>query len=107
MRKFLSLFAVLVLFYLTALSQSKNVTGRVTDQQNQPVPFATVKIKSSKAGVSAEADGSFTIKAKQGDVLVISGTGVTTKEITVDGPNMVIQVSRKESNLTEVVVTAL
>ncbi|HLX90934.1 MAG TPA: SusC/RagA family TonB-linked outer membrane protein [Puia sp.] len=108
MRKFLSLFAVLVLVCSTAFSQSRNVTGKVTDQQNQPVPFASVRIKGSKVGVPADADGNFAIKAKTGDVLVVTGTGVTSKEVTVsEGGLLTIQVARKESNLTEVVVTAL
>jgi TonB-linked SusC/RagA family outer membrane protein len=110
MRKFLSLFAVLVIVHITAFSQTpKNVTGRVTDQQNQAVPFATIRIKGTKVGVSADADGSFTIRAKAGDVIVVTGTGITAKEFTVGetATQAVLQVARKESNLTEVVVTAL
>lgn len=107
MRKLLSLFAVLAFCITLAFAQTKNVSGKITDQLGQPVPFASVRIKASKAGVSAEADGSFSIKAKQGDVLVISGTGVTAKEVTVQGSTVMIQVTRKESTLSEVVVTAL
>jgi TonB-linked SusC/RagA family outer membrane protein len=108
MRKFLSLFAVLVMCSLLAFSQEKNVTGRVTDSQGQPVPFASVRIKGSKLGVSGDADGYFTIKAAPTETLVISGTGIEAKEVLVGtNPNLVIQVSRKESSLTEVVVTAL
>ncbi|HEX4374251.1 MAG TPA: TonB-dependent receptor plug domain-containing protein, partial [Puia sp.] len=107
MRKFLSLFAVLVLFYITAFSQTKTVTGKITDQQNQAVPFGSIRIKGTKAGVSADVDGRFSIRAKTGDILIFTGTGVTTKEVTVDAAILDVQVSRKESNLTEVVVTAL
>ena len=108
MRKFLSLFAVLVLVYATAFSQIKSVSGRIIDQQNQPVPFASVRIKGTKVGVSADADGGFALKAKPGDILVVTGTGVTTKEYTVGEETLIpIVVARKESNLTEVVVTAL
>jgi TonB-linked SusC/RagA family outer membrane protein len=108
MRKFLSLFAVLVLVYSTAFSQNKSVSGRIIDQQNQAVPFASVRIKGTKVGVSADADGAFALKAKPGDILVVTGTGVTTKEYTVGDATLIpIVVARKESNLTEVVVTAL
>ncbi|HLY68443.1 MAG TPA: SusC/RagA family TonB-linked outer membrane protein [Puia sp.] len=107
MRKFLSLVTVL-LICLAAFAQTKNVTGKITDQQNQPVPFASIRIKGTRVGVSADADGSFAIKVKAGDVLVVTGTGVTSKEYTVgDGTVIPIVVVRKESNLTEVVVTAL
>jgi TonB-linked SusC/RagA family outer membrane protein len=108
MRKFLTLLGVLVLSSILALSQQKNVTGRVTDAQGQPVPFATVRIKGTKVGVSADADGNFIIRANPSETLVISGTGITTKEVPVGtNSNLVIQVVHQSSNLTEVVVTSL
>lgn len=107
MRKCLSLIAILLLS-LSVFAQTKTTTGRITDQQGQPVPFATILIKGSKTAASADADGNFSIKAKQGDVLVISGAGMAAKEAAVSGNGPVnVQVSRKESNMTEVVVTAL
>ena len=108
MRKFLTLFAVLVLCSVLALAQTKTVTGRVTDQQGQAVPFASVRISGSKQGVSADGEGAFTIKVKVGDELLVSGTGITQKKVTVGSDNsIVIQVTRQTSNLTEVVVTSL
>ncbi|MEO6962001.1 MAG: carboxypeptidase-like regulatory domain-containing protein, partial [Puia sp.] len=73
MRKFLSLIAVLILCCSFAFSQSREaVSGRVTDQQGQPVPFATIRVKASKSGVSADGNGDYTINARTGDVLVVS-----------------------------------
>ncbi|MBS1662201.1 MAG: SusC/RagA family TonB-linked outer membrane protein [Bacteroidetes bacterium] len=107
MRRFLSLIAIL-LSAISLFAQTKTTTGRITDQQGQPVPFATVVIKGTKTAASADADGNFSIKAKSGDILVVSGAGMTAKEATVTGSGPVnVQVSRKESNMTEVVVTAL
>jgi TonB-linked SusC/RagA family outer membrane protein len=108
MRKFLSLFSVLVLFCALAFGQTKTITGRVTDQQGLPVQFATILIKGSKVGTSADADGNFTIRASAGQTLVLSGTGVTRKEVPVgEGNSLSIQVARQNNNLTEVVVTSL
>lgn len=108
MRKFLTLLAVLVLSSALAFSQTKPITGKLIDAQGQPVPFLTVKVKGTKTGVSADAEGNYSIKAKPGDVLVVSGTGVTTKEVTVtDLPTLDIQVVRGSTAMTEVVVTAL
>ncbi len=45
MRKFLTLLPVLVLYSILTFGQQKTVTGRVTDAQGQPIPFATVRIK--------------------------------------------------------------
>jgi TonB-linked SusC/RagA family outer membrane protein len=108
MRKFLSLLAVLVLLGSLAFSQAVVVTGKVLDQACQPVPFASVKLKGSKGGTSADAEGNFTIKATPTETLIISGTGVTSKEVLVgDGKNLIIQVEHQTANLSEVVVTAL
>lgn len=108
MRKFLSLIAVLILCSSFAFSQSREaVSGRVTDQQGQPVPFATIRVKASKSGVSADGNGDYTINARTGDVLVVSGTGITEMESAVTGPVLNFKVERRESSLSEVVVTAL
>src|SRR5258708_2510223 len=107
MRKLLSLLTVLAMS-MSVFAQTKLVIGRITDLQGAPVPFATVRIKGAKAGTSADADGSFTIRAKPGDVLLITGAGLTPKETPADSPGpLVIQVARAQSNMTEVVVTAL
>ncbi|MBS1599539.1 MAG: SusC/RagA family TonB-linked outer membrane protein [Bacteroidetes bacterium] len=108
MRKFLSLFAVLVFCSVLAFAQTKVVKGKVTDAQGQPIPFSTIRIKGTKTGTAADADGNYTIRAKTGDVLVISGAGITSKEVTVtDAAEQDIQVVRGTAALTEVVVTAL
>src|SRR6185437_2332155 len=108
MRKCLSLLTVFLLTAALAFGQIKTISGKVVDQQGQPVPFATVKIKGSKSGSSADADGNFSIKAKAGDVLVITGTGFNASEATVAGTGpLSIKVTRKENSLSEVVVTAL
>jgi TonB-linked SusC/RagA family outer membrane protein len=109
MRKFLTLLAVLVLYAVSVFAQTKVVTGRITDLQGQPIPFSSVRIKGTKAGTSADAEGSFSLRAKAGDVLIISGAGINSKEVHVvaDGLPLGIQVERSTAALTEVVVTAL
>ncbi len=107
MRKLLSLFAVLALYCMSATAQTV-VTGRVTDSQGQPVPFATIRIKGGKSGVSADAEGAFTIKVAPSQTLIITGTGIAEKQVTVGNEkNLVIEVVRSNQALTEVVVTAL
>ncbi|HUB62697.1 MAG TPA: carboxypeptidase-like regulatory domain-containing protein, partial [Puia sp.] len=109
MRKIVLMLTVTMLTWALAFSQARLVTGRITDQSGQAVPFASVHVKGSKLGVAADADGNFEIKAKPGDVLTISGTGFGVKEVTVENSASALSVvvARKESNLTEVVVTAL
>jgi TonB-linked SusC/RagA family outer membrane protein len=108
MRKFLTLLAVLVLLGSLAFSQSKVITGKVTDQAGQAVPFATIRIKGSKIGTSADAEGYYSIKATSAETLVITGTGVSAKEVVVgDVTTLNITVQHQATSLSEVVVTSL
>jgi len=107
MRKFLSLLSVLVLCSALTYAQTKTIVGRVVDAQGQPVPFATVRIKGSKSGVSADADGKFEIKASPTTTLVITGAGIQAKEVLVGTDNVLVAQVSRQSTLDEVVVTAL
>src|ERR1700723_743738 len=107
MRRLLALLAVLTSISLSTQAQSKTITGRITDQANQPVPFATVKVKSAKGGTAADADGYFTIKVPpSATVLVVSGAGMTEKEVQIGSNNVLnVQVTRTQTELSTVVVT--
>lgn len=107
MRKLLSLLAVLVLFTALASAQTRSITGRVLDEKSKPVPFATVKVRGSNVGTSADAQGNFTINAKTGDVLVISAVDFNEQQITVGATNSVsASLTAMSKTIDEVVVTA-
>jgi TonB-linked SusC/RagA family outer membrane protein len=108
MRKYLFILGLLFLFSDLSFAQTKSITGKIVNQQGQPVSFATVLVKGSKQAAEADADGVFSLKAKPGDVLMITATGITEKEIPVGQSSfMQISVTQKMGSLTEVVVTAL
>ena len=108
MRKIVLLLTILVLSSALAIAQTRTITGKVTDEKGDPLGFATVKIKDTKLGTAADANGSFTIKAKTGDVLVVSSTGATEKEVTVGDENTItVVLSVTNNELSTVVVTAL
>jgi TonB-linked SusC/RagA family outer membrane protein len=107
MRRFLTLFTVLMLCGLLATAQSRVVSGRVADENGNPVPFASVKVKGARTGVSADANGQYTIKVKDGDVLEISSSGFKNKDVAV-GSQTVINTAMEKgtaNTLQEVVVT--
>ncbi|HEX4851497.1 MAG TPA: carboxypeptidase-like regulatory domain-containing protein, partial [Puia sp.] len=100
---------VLVMLTMPFLSFAQNlITGRIFSNVDQtPIPGATILVKGTKLGTASGLDGTFSIKAKQGDVLVISGIGVTKQEIPVGGDNnLQIAVATNSKNLNEVVITA-
>lgn len=86
---------------------SKIVTGNVTDIDGNPVSFASIKIKGSATGVSADANGKYSMRVRSGDVLVISGASFKETEVQVGQPldiNTVLEPTGSE--LKEVVVTS-
>src|SRR5579872_253950 len=108
MRRLLSIMSTLLLCSTMTFAQQRVITGRVVDPQGQPVPFATIRLKGAKGGVSADADGNFSIKATSTETLVVTGTGILLKEVPVgEGNTLIVQVARQNSTLDEVVVTAL
>lgn len=84
------------------------VKGIVTDVKKEPLIGVNVLIKNSATGAITDLDGAFTLKAKKGDVLVVSYTGYASQEIIVKD-NLPINIVLKEDlkELNEVVVTAL
>lgn len=106
MRKIVSLLLVLWLSATVAMAQTRNVNGRVLEATGDPVPFATVNVKGTKVSVAAGADGNFIIKAKTGDVLVVTAIGFGTAEQTIGADNNVlIRLTKTAGQLTDVVVT--
>jgi TonB-linked SusC/RagA family outer membrane protein len=103
-----SVWVFMVLFALlqtVTYAQNKAVKGIITDPAGLPIPGANVKIKGLAKGVSSDFDGSYSINAKVGDVLVFSFTGTKSVERVVDASDVFNVTLREESaNLNEVVV---
>lgn len=106
MRKFLTSLLGVVLFIAPTFAQTIEVTGKVTDASGAPIPGATIKVKGSKGGTSASADGSFKISASPKAILQVSAIGYETKETPVNGSaQLSIQLNLDTKSLSEVVVT--
>ena len=96
------------LFIQSVVSQT-TLRGRVLSSDNgQPVSGISVVLKGSTSGTSTTPDGSFALKAKKGDVIVLSGVGIKGLEYTISNEGLqTIRVETQEGRLEEVVVTAL
>ena len=100
----LTLFLALVV--QISFAQQKTVSGTVNDDQNMPLPGATIIIKGTSTGTTTDFDGKFSIQASSDDVLMISFVGFSTQEISV-GNSTTFQVQMVTDNsLDEVVVVA-
>jgi len=106
MRKILTLLTVLALTTVLAFGQTRKVTGTVKDEQGNPIPFSSVRIKGSSTGVSANAEGRFEIMAEPATTLVFTSAGYNETEVSARSA-IVSATLKSSSNLSEVVVTAL
>ena len=83
-----------------------NTTGRITNEKGEPVPFASVRVKGTNTGVSADANGFFTIKVPAGSsTLTVSSVGMETSELAASGSYANITMRENSQALSEVVVT--
>ena len=110
MKRLLFVFCSVLCMLTATFAQTRQVSGKVTGPDNKAVAAATVKIKGSTTATSTSTDGSFTIKAPTGNVVLeISSLGFATKEVSVGAAQSSVSVSlaNQSSDLSDVVVTAL
>src|SRR5690606_32034958 len=63
--------------------QQQSVTGRILDEQGNPLQGAAVRIKGSSQETSTDSDGRFTLSnVEPGTVLVVSFVGYESRELT-------------------------
>ena len=94
----------IILFLLITTFTFAQQSGMVVDQNNEPLPGASVVIKGTTMGTTTDFDGKFSINVSQGDVLVVSYVGFSTNEVTFDGGDLTIVLNEGEA-LDEVLVT--
>ena len=78
---------LLTFFFLMTMevvqAQQRQISGTVKDAKGSPVASVTVAVKGNPATAITADDGSFTISAKDGDVLVFSSVSFETAEVKV------------------------
>jgi len=89
---------------MTSWAQT-TVTGTVSDEQNVPLPGATVLEKGTSNGTTTDFDGNFTIQVSdESAILAISFLGYATKEYPLNGQTNVSAVLQEDSSLLDEVV---
>lgn len=82
------LLGVLLVSAATMAQQQEFIFGQLVDAtQNDPIPFATIRIKGKALGVISNMNGTFKIPLRykeQGEVLEISCLGYETRELHID-----------------------
>lgn len=99
---------VYVVRELPPLAQAVKVSGKVVDEDGQPLPGVSVVLKGTTTGVATDVNGEFILMVPkaEGAVLVFSFVGMKTQElpVTADRPMHVVMVADSEQ-MEEVVVT--
>jgi len=103
------LFLVLALVLLLAgsnASAQQAVKGFVRDKDGKPLAGATVSVRGKNINTASLDDGSFSIAAATGDMLVISSVGFENYEMKVGagGSSISIQLATNTNLLSDVVV---
>ncbi|HIX02592.1 MAG TPA: SusC/RagA family TonB-linked outer membrane protein [Candidatus Odoribacter faecigallinarum] len=99
---------VYVVRELPPMAQAVRVSGKVVDEDGQPLPGVSVVLKGTTTGVVTDVDGNFTLMLPdpEGAVLVFSFVGMKTQEIVYAGQQTLNIVMKQEiSELEDVVVT--
>ncbi|MCD6200331.1 MAG: TonB-dependent receptor [Bacteroidales bacterium] len=103
---------ILLFLFGIALSfvsaQERTVTGKVTSQEEGPLPGVNILIQGTMQGTVTDANGNYSIKVPGPDaVLVFSSVGYTKRSVTVGNQTKIDVVLVPEvTSLNEVVVTA-
>ncbi|MGZ3903417.1 MAG: DUF5686 and carboxypeptidase regulatory-like domain-containing protein [Bacteroidia bacterium] len=64
-------FVLLCLISGNFFAQTFILSGKVTDDKSEPLPFASVFIKGTTVGTNSNADGNYTLKLEPGDYQVV------------------------------------
>ncbi|HEY9044327.1 MAG TPA: TonB-dependent receptor [Ohtaekwangia sp.] len=94
-----------LLSHTFAFSQSRLVTGKITDETGEALPGVNVIKKGTTVGTSSDVNGTFSIEADNDDILVVSFIGYAPREIAVlNQTSLAITLKEDVSTLQEVVV---
>src|SRR5688572_24393504 len=111
MRNFICLMAIL--FPTVLFTQDRQVAGRIMNEMNEPVAFATLFVKGTTLATKADASGSFHLLITPGtatttDSLIITAIGYERKSLLLNYTNASMQIIlvRKITQLDEALVIA-
>jgi TonB-linked SusC/RagA family outer membrane protein len=109
MRKIIVALSAALLFVLTASAQERTVTGRVTNEKNEPVEGVSVTSLESKQGTQTNSNGDFSLTLPvSAKTLVFTAVNFERAVGTIKGNNTLnVTMLSADNKLQEVVVTAL
>ena len=90
----LSVLVILILSFINPLL-SQEIKGTVTNQQGEPIKYATIYIEELQTGTSANQNGKYAIKVTPGEYTISYrslGYSPTIKKVEVQGVNIILNI---------------
>ncbi|GJM29470.1 MAG: SusC/RagA family TonB-linked outer membrane protein [Cyclobacteriaceae bacterium] len=82
--------------------------GRITDENNEPLPGASILVKGTAIGTTSDVDGNYSLTVPDDAVVIYSFVGYLSQEVVVGNQSRIdIKMELDVAQLQEVVVTAL
>ncbi len=100
---------LLMLWSTGSYAQDKNISGKVTDEENAPIPGVNVLVKGTNQGTITDIEGSYRLSVPDtASTLVFSFVGYEVREVAIGNQSTVnVNMDVDATELSEVVVTAL
>jgi TonB-linked SusC/RagA family outer membrane protein len=108
MRKLFLTLSAFLLLLINAISQNRVITGKITDDQGNPLSNVSVTIKNTRIGTTTNSDGAFSLRAPaNARTLVVSSVGFLQSEIAIGNQNNIsVSLSATDASMQEVFVVA-
>jgi len=87
-----------------AVDNNRIITGKVTDINGNPIAFASIKIKESNTGITADVNGVYSLKVKPNAMLIITAASFKETTVPVGLQSTVNTVMEKYTGFKEVIV---
>lgn len=109
MRKFTYLKSGIIIFLMCwgqyLMAQNMQISGQVVDEDNEPIPGATVLLKGTATGAATDLDGFYQLSVPANAVIVFSFIGYQQQEVQVGNRSEInIRLVSDMGSLEEVVV---
>lgn len=105
MLKTLKILTVFVFLFTAVSAQDKKISGRVTDENGNPISGASVSIKGSSSGTTTDASGNFSLAVAANKIIEISAVGYEPLTLSSNAALFNVSLKTDIKSLSEVVVT--
>ena len=96
--------AILTLSSTLFFAQNHEIKGTITNENGNPIEFATILIKGTQINASSDASGKFTINSSVNTpTLIVSLFGYQKKEVIAKDHFVEIQLVQENNSLDEIV----